>query len=130
GVHDLEGAVGAELSAALAQPVHEVAGLLDEADAHERVRREGGVADPGVAVVPVAPAAQVLGQAAGDGGHHGPARLVGEELQRQRAKYVQADSQRRQYSTVDSKRPCASASATQPDPPPTPSAGRSTKLTP
>ena len=59
-------------------------GLLGEADAHEAVQREGRVAQPGVAVVPVARAADVLGQAAGRRRDDGAGRLVGEQLEHQR----------------------------------------------
>ena len=50
-------------------------------DANEGVHREGGVADPGVAVVPVARAADDFGQAAGRGGDDRAGRLEGEQLQ-------------------------------------------------
>ena len=65
------------------QPVHEPGRLLGEADPHQRVQGEGGVAQPGVAVVPVPHPADALGQARGRGGHEGPGRLVGQQLQRQ-----------------------------------------------
>ena len=56
------------VAAAVCQPVHEGLGLLGEAEPQQGVEGEGGVADPGVAVVPVAPAADALGQAGGRGG--------------------------------------------------------------
>jgi hypothetical protein len=47
------------------QPTHELAGLLGLAGAEERADADAGVARPGEAVVPVADAAEVLGQRAG-----------------------------------------------------------------
>ena len=64
--------------------VHEGAGLLGEAEPHQRVHREGGVTDPGEAVVPVAGAADRLRQRGGRGGHQRPGGLVDQQLQRQR----------------------------------------------
>ena len=83
-VHDLQGPRLVQLAAALGEPLHEVAGLLGEADPHERVDGEGRVADPHVAVVPVADAAEVLGQRAGRRRDHRARGLVGEQLQGQR----------------------------------------------
>ena len=60
-VHDLQRArlaVGRVAEAPL-QPVHERAGLLGEPEPEQRVEREGGVAHPRVAVVPVACAAEL-----------------------------------------------------------------------
>src|SRR5690242_21046277 len=51
-----------------AQPAHVGVGFLVEAQAHEGVDGERGVADPGVAVVPVACAARCFRQAEGGGG--------------------------------------------------------------
>ncbi len=82
-VNDLQRAVGILLAAALVQPAHELGGLFGEADPQQGVEREGGVADPGVAVVPVAHPADILGQATGGRGDDGAGRLVGEELERQ-----------------------------------------------
>ena len=82
-VHDLEpallglGHVGDE--------VEEVVGLPVEAERVEAPEHERGVADPGVAVVPVALPAGRLGKRRGGGGHHRPGRRVGEALQRERA---------------------------------------------
>ena len=50
----------------------------------EGLQGEGGVADPGVAVVPVALAARGLGQRGGQRGDRRPGRHVGEALDRQR----------------------------------------------
>ena len=63
------------------QPVHEAAGLVSKADAEQRVQGEGGVADPGVTVVPVADTPQFFGQAASGRGDDGAGGLVGEQLQ-------------------------------------------------
>ena len=51
------------LAEAVGQPAHERSGLLGEAEPQQRVERERGVADPRVAVVPVALAAELLRQA-------------------------------------------------------------------
>src|SRR5437762_9225273 len=83
-VHDLEGAVGLELLAARLHPAHEGGRLLGEAEAHEAVEREGGVADPGVAIVPVPLAAELLGKPEGGGRDDGAVRPRGEELEGQR----------------------------------------------
>ena len=51
----------------------------------ERAQHEGGVADPGVAVVPVARPAGRLGQRGGGGRHDGAGRGVAQALERQGA---------------------------------------------
>ena len=51
-------ALGLELPGASGQPPHEGAGLVRVAEAHERVEGERRIADPGVAVIPVAPASE------------------------------------------------------------------------
>ena len=81
-VHDLEapgvaGHVGDE--------VEEVVGLGVEAERVEPPQREGRVAYPGVAVVPVALAAGRLGQRRRGGREHGPGGRVRQPLQGQRA---------------------------------------------
>ena len=87
-VHDLElallglGHVGDE--------VEEVVGLPVEAQRVEAPEREGGVADPAVAVVPVALAAGRLGQRGGGRGDHRAGGRVGEALQRERAALQEA----------------------------------------
>ena len=85
-VHDLQRArlaVGRVAEAPL-QPLHERAGLLGEPEPEQRVEREGGVAHPRVAVVPVACAAELLRQAGGGGGHDRAGGRVGEQLERER----------------------------------------------
>src|SRR5439155_499530 len=57
---------------------------VGEAEAHEAVEREGGVADPGVAIVPVPLAAELLGKPEGGGRDEGAVRPRGEELEGQR----------------------------------------------
>ncbi len=82
-VHDLQapalglGAVGHE--------VEEVVGLPVEAQCVQAPQHEAGVADPGVAVVPVALATRRLRERRRGGGHHRAGRRVREALQRQRA---------------------------------------------
>ncbi len=82
-VHDLElallglGHVGDE--------VEEVVRLPVEAEGVEAPEHEGGVADPGVAVVPVALPAGRLGQRGGGRGHHRSGGRVGEALEGERA---------------------------------------------
>ena len=65
--------------------VEEVVGLPVEAERVEAPQHERGVADPGVAVVPVALAAGRLGQRGGGRRHHRAGRRVGQALQRERA---------------------------------------------
>ncbi len=65
--------------------VEEVVGLPVEAERVEAPQHERGVADPRVAVVPVALAARRLGQRRGGRRAHRPGRRVGQPLQRQRA---------------------------------------------
>src|SRR6266498_277356 len=66
-VHDLQRArlAAGGVAEAPLQPLHERAGLLGEPEPEQRVEREGGVAHPRVAVVPVAYAAELLRQAGG-----------------------------------------------------------------
>ncbi len=82
-VHQLQGAVGLRVPAAGFQPAHERLGLLGKPDAQEPVEGEGGVPDPGVAVVPVTLPADTLGQAARRRRYDRTRRLVGQELERQ-----------------------------------------------
>ncbi len=83
GVHDLErsGLVADALAEAVRQPVHESGRLVGEAEPEQGVEGEGGVADPGVAVVPVAAAADLLGQARRRRGDHRAGRLIREQLE-------------------------------------------------
>ena len=82
-VHDLQlallglGHVGDE--------VEEVVGLLVEAQRVERPEHEGRVADPAVAVIPVAVSARRLGQRRGAGRDHRSRGRVREPLEGQRA---------------------------------------------
>ena len=82
-VHDLQLVVG--LRGDVADEVEEVVGLLVEAQRVEAPEHEGRVADPGVAVVPVALAAGRLGQRRGRRRDHRAGRRVGQPLERQRA---------------------------------------------
>ena len=84
-VHELQGAgpVLVGILPAILQPVPEAGRLLGEPDAEQAVQRERGIADPGVAVVPVARAADRLGQAARRGGDDRPRRFERQELERQ-----------------------------------------------
>ncbi len=72
------------LARAVGQPRHERGRLLGEAEPQQAVERERGVADPRVAVVVVALAADLLGQRRGRRGDDRARRRVGEQLQRQR----------------------------------------------
>ena len=47
------------------QPIDELPGFLSKAYAHETIERETGIANPGVAIIPVAHAADPLRQTAG-----------------------------------------------------------------
>ncbi len=64
------------------QPVAPGLRLVVEAGVHQREQREGGVAQPAEAVVPVADAAQLLGQRRGRRRHDPAGRPVGERLER------------------------------------------------
>ena len=76
------GAAAAEADAH--QPGEEGVGLVDHAHLEEGVQREGGVAQPGEAVVPVALATDLLGKAGGRRRDDGAGGRVGHQLQRQR----------------------------------------------
>src|SRR3712207_1552380 len=71
------------LLAAELQPAHECCGLLSEPDAQEAVEGKGGVPDPGVAIVPVALAADTLWQAGCGSRDDRSRRLERQELERQ-----------------------------------------------
>ena len=81
-VHDLERAVGVGLQ--VGDELHELVGLPVEIEPVQRLQRERRVADPGVAVVPVAFAAGRLGQRRGQRRDGGPGRHVGESLDGER----------------------------------------------
>ena len=79
GVHDLEvvGVAGHRPQ----QPVLPELGLVGEARGQQRLEGERGVAQPAVAVVPVALAAEVLGQRGGRRGDDAAGLLVGQQPQ-------------------------------------------------
>ena len=86
-VHDLERARSPRCAFRSNRSVSQsmnAARLLGEAEPQQRVERKRRVADPGVAVVPVALAAEHLGQARGRRRDDRARWAVGEELQRQR----------------------------------------------
>ena len=72
----------------------------------QRDRREGGVAQPAVAVVPVAHAADLLRQARGRGGHDGTRRLMAEGTQGQRAALDLGPRERRKTQALEPAAPC------------------------
>ncbi len=82
-VHDLQRAVGVRLGDPFTQELPEAGRFLGESHADEAVEREGGVPHPGVAVVPVAHAADRLREAGRGCGHDRARRLEGHELQRE-----------------------------------------------
>src|SRR5207253_9915300 len=73
-----------ELAAARHHPAHEGGRLVRVAEAHEPVERERRVTDPGVAIVPVAPGPDRLGETEGRRGDDRAVLPRGEQLQRQR----------------------------------------------
>ena len=81
-VHDLERAVLVRLD--VGDELHELVGLPVEVEVVQRLQREGRVAHPGVAVVPVALAARRLRQRGRERGHRRAGRHVGEALDRER----------------------------------------------
>ena len=81
-VHDL--GLGPAAVEEARDELHELARLLVEAEHVQAPEGEGRVADPGVAVVPVALPARRLGQRGGQRGDHRPGRLVGQPLEHQR----------------------------------------------
>ena len=85
-VHDLQGSgsLAGLLAHPVAEPAHERRGLVGEPESEQRMDREGGVPDPGVAVVPVAFAADLLREAGGGCGHEGAGGGVGHQLERDR----------------------------------------------
>ena len=83
-VHDLERHAIGTLVAEPVQPRHVGERLLAEAEPQEREHRERRVAEPAVAVVPVARPADVLGQAGRGCRDDGAGREVREQLERDR----------------------------------------------
>ena len=81
-VHDLERAVVVGLE--VGDELHELVRLPVEVEEVQRLEREGRVAHPGEAVVPVALAARGLGEGRGQRRHRRPGRHVGEPLDRER----------------------------------------------
>ena len=82
-VHDLQGAKTGSFDSALLQPAHEVLGLARHSQAQEGVQSKRRVADPGVAVVPVAHPADLFGKAARRCRDDRPGRREGQQLQHQ-----------------------------------------------
>ena len=82
-VHDVRGLAVAQ--AAMGEEVGKAVGLARIAEHAQRVEGEAGVAQPAVAVVPVARPADLLGQRGGGGGHHRAGRRIGKQLQREGA---------------------------------------------
>ncbi len=68
-VHNLQ--VFAVCAGEALQPVREGAHLLGVTKCAERVEREGGIAQPGIAVIPVAHPAQLFGERRGGRGDNG-----------------------------------------------------------
>ena len=60
-VEHLQPPLGWHVPAPVFEPAHEGRRFVDEAQAHQAVEGEGGVADPRVAVVPIAPATEESG---------------------------------------------------------------------
>ena len=81
-VHDLQRAVLVRLE--VGDELHELVGLPVEVEPVQRLQREGRVAHPRVAVVPVALAAGRLGQRGRERGDGRAGRHVGQALDRQR----------------------------------------------
>ena len=84
-VHELQGAgrVAVRFMPTVLQPILESRRFFGEADPQEAIQRERGITNPGVAVVPVAHAADRLRQAAGRGCDNRSGRLEREEFERQ-----------------------------------------------
>jgi hypothetical protein len=81
-VHDLQRAVVVGLQ--VGDELHELVGLPVQVQPVEGLEREGRVAYPRVAVVPVALAARRLGEGGGERGHRGARRHVRQALDRER----------------------------------------------
>jgi len=84
-VHDLQGEVTGLADQRLEEEREVLHRLPGETEAVERAQHERRVADPRVAIVPVALATRSLGQGRGGRGHDGAGRRVAEALEGQRA---------------------------------------------
>ena len=84
-VHDLQRATLDPAAGGAGHEGEELLGLLGAGADVEGLEGEAGVADPGEAVVPVALAADLLGERCGRGGHDRAGRPVGEPAQDPRA---------------------------------------------
>ena len=71
--------------AGVQQPTQETARLLELADREKRRDADRRIPGPGVAVIPVADAARMLGQRCGGGGDRRAGWRVGQQAQRQKA---------------------------------------------
>ena len=83
-VHDvqLQGLVAA-LPYPATQPAHKAIGLIDKAQAHKGINREGRIANPGIAVIPVTLAPRGFRQAKGGGRNDRALLARGQQLEGQ-----------------------------------------------
>jgi tetratricopeptide (TPR) repeat protein len=82
-VHDLQGTKTRSFDGALLQPAHEVLGLVRHSEAQEGVQSKRRVAHPGIAIVPIAHPADLLGETARRCRDDRPGRREGQQLQHQ-----------------------------------------------
>ena len=109
-VHDLD--VARVAGDRAQQPVAPRARLVLEAAAEQRHQRERGVAQPAEAVVPVAHAAELLGQRRRGGGDDAAGGRVGERLQRQqRAAHERVVGVAAAHPRAPPRRTCPSTAA-------------------
>ena len=73
-IHHLQRPARFQFTAALFHPAHERLRFLRVAQPHQRIERERGVADPGVAIIPIALAADIFRQAKSRRGDNGTVR--------------------------------------------------------
>ena len=116
-VHDLQAAVVVSLE--IGDELHELVGLPVQVEVVQGLERERRVADPRVAVIPVALPARGLGQRGGERGDGRAGRHVRQSLDRERGAldqgaelvvgYACLDSQRRQNRVVACSRALASS---------------------